>query len=120
MPMLAVAVYGMGFGTAIEPSMQILMFTSYLRFGIIGFSTAVYADRGEMECDEVVYCHYKDPSILLRDLGMQGSQPSTQALALLVFIFFFRVTAYLALRHRLSLQFSTRLLTYLAKVLRQR
>lgn len=121
-PMLAVAVYGMGFGTAIEPIMQALMYTSYLRFGIIGLATSVYKDRDEMICDpeEATYCHYQDPSILLRDLGMLGSKPGIQALVLLAFIVLYRITAFLALRYRLSLEFSTRLLTYLSKVLRRR
>lgn len=119
--MLALGAYGMGFGTSIEPFMQALMYTSYLRFGITGLSTALLKDRQNLMCpQEELYCHYKNPAILLRDLGMEGSETINQFLALVGFTIFFRITAYLALRHRLSLNFSTKLFTYISKVLKQR
>lgn len=120
-PLLAVAVYGMGFGTVIEPLMTFFMSVSYLRYGIVGFSSALYGrDRAIMKCDteKDVYCHYQDPSVLLKDLGMAGLSTENQILGLTVFLFLYRATAFLALRYRLTAEFSNKILNYAAKVLR--
>lgn len=122
-PLLAVAVYGMGFGTVIEPFMQFLMSISYLRYGIVGLSSALYGrNRPLMYCDyeKDTYCHYKDPAVLLKDLGMEGMSTESAILGLIVFLFLYRFTAFLALRYRLTAEFSNKILNYVAKVLRHK
>ena len=111
----------MGFGTSVEPFMSFLMSVSYLRYGIVGLSSALYGrDRPIMHCDydKEVYCHYKDPAILLKDLGMEGSTTEGAILGLLGFLLLHRLTAFLALRYRLTDEFSNRILNYVAKILR--
>lgn len=122
-PLLAVAVYGMGFGTVVEPGMQFLMSISYLRYGIVGFSSALYGrGRDIMKCDYEIdtYCHYKDPQLLLKDLGMEGLSTGNQILALTIFLIVYRSTAFLALRYRLTAEFSNKIINIAAKVLRQK
>ncbi|KAJ8721314.1 hypothetical protein PYW07_002089 [Mythimna separata] len=66
-PLLALSCYGMGFGPYIEGSMRALMSASFLRFGVTGFSIALYNNRGLMECPEP-FCLYSDPKLIIRDL----------------------------------------------------
>lgn len=120
-PMLALSVYGMGFGAVIEPLMQFLMALSYLRYGVTAYCNALYGfDRGFLSCDleETNYCHYRDPVLLIKDLGLKGTSYLGQLSGLIVFLIFFRVTAFVALRLRLTAEFSNKLLNYAAKVFR--
>lgn len=122
-PMLVLAVYGMGHGTHLEPVMATLMNFSYLRFGLVGLTSVLYGHgREELYCDtdRVTYCHYQDPKMLLRDLGMQDASTYTQIAGLVGFIVLYRTIAYLALRYRLTVEFSNRLLSYVAKILRRK
>ncbi|XP_052132803.1 ATP-binding cassette subfamily G member 4 [Frankliniella occidentalis] len=119
-PMLVLSVYGMGYGKNAELIYEWLMSLSYLRFGLVGFALSLYSgDRDLMHCDEdkVVYCHYANPNLLLRDLGMEGLSSYMQMLNLLVYMVVFRLAAFLALRYRLTVEFSSRILNYLRKII---
>lgn len=72
-PLLALACYGMGYRAAIEPVMKVLISFSYLRFGVVGFSATLFSNRELLNCDEI-YCHYRDPELLLKDMGMVGEE----------------------------------------------
>lgn len=109
----------MGFGPYIENFMKILMSASYLRYGLTGFSLALYEHRPLMDCSEV-YCHYADPVILLRDLGMANDSYGIQVAGLLVFTVIHRVMAYFTLRYRLTQEFSSKFMTYISKYLKHR
>jgi len=67
-PLLVLSVYGMGYGKSMQPIFEYMMNLSYLRFSLVGFAVSLYSnDRPFMHCeDEVLYCHYKDPKLLLR------------------------------------------------------
>lgn len=120
-PMVALAIYGMGYGPVIEPFMLFLMKFTFIRYGIVGLAKTLYGlDRGLMDCSDELYCHYKDPSLLLRDLGMHDQSYSAQLLGLCVFVVFYRFLAYMGLRYRLTSEFSNRLMIYARKILRQK
>lgn len=122
-PLLALAVYGMGHGEAIEGSMSFLMSLSYLRYGLVAITTSLYGNnRPLLSClgSEIEYCHYKDPKLLLRDLGMADTTTLGQLLALFAFAVIYRFVAYLALRYRLTSEFSNQVLNYVAKILRHK
>lgn len=122
-PMLVLAVYGMGYGKEVEPMYAYLMQLSYLRFGLVGIALSLYSgDRPPMHCDDnkVPYCHYSNPKLLLRDLGMEGLSSHVQILNLVVYLVLFRLTAYLALRYRLTVGLSSRLRNYVRKILRHK
>lgn len=111
----------MGSGPVQEPIMQFLMCISYLRYGLVGFTTSIYgSQRSELSCSDEIYCHYKEPELLIRDLGMEGDTFKTQLFGLCVCIFVFRGLAYLFLRYRLTAEFSNRILNYVSKVLRHK
>lgn len=122
-PLLALAAYGMGHGEAIEGSMSFLMGLSYLRYGIVAITSSLYGhNRPLLSCpeNETDYCHYKDPKLLLRDLGMADTTTLEQILALFAFAVIYRFVAYLALRYRLTSEFSIQVLNYIAKILRHK
>lgn len=109
----------MGFGQYIEYFMQLLMSASYLRYGLSGFSLALYQHRPKMECTKE-FCLYADPNLLLRDVGMAHDSYGLQIVGLLAFTFIHRVIAYFALRYRLTAEFSNKFMTYISKFLKHR
>ncbi|CAH0387981.1 unnamed protein product [Bemisia tabaci] len=120
-PLLAVAVYGMGFGSVIEPFMQFLMNLSFIRYGLVALSVTLYQNRPLMECKESeLYCHYKNPRLLLRDLGMEDIDRTNEMISLSVFIVLFRIAAFSALRYRLTTEFSSKFMRIINKVLRKK
>ncbi|XP_026752084.1 ATP-binding cassette subfamily G member 4-like [Galleria mellonella] len=118
-PLLALCCYGMGFGPYIETSMKFLMSASYLRYGLSGFSIALYQNRGPMECN-VEFCLYNNPKLILRDVGMANDNYGFQILGLLVFTAIHRSLAYFALRHRLTAEASNKFIAYISKFLKHR
>ena len=122
-PLLAVAVYGMGHGDSLEGYMSFLMGLSYIRYGLVAIVLSIYGmNRGELTCEyqEIGYCHYKNPELLLRDLGMADATLWGQIIALLSFTVAYRIVAYLVLRYRLTSEFSNQILNYAAKILRHK
>jgi hypothetical protein len=121
--MIALALYGLGHSEAIEGSMSFLMGLSYLRYGLVAITNSLYGhNRPPLNCieSESDYCHYKDPKLLLRDLGMADTTTLGQILALFGFAVIYRLVAYLALRYRLTSEFSNQVLNYIAKILRHK
>uniref|UniRef100_A0A2S2RAU7 ATP-binding cassette sub-family G member 1 n=1 Tax=Sipha flava TaxID=143950 RepID=A0A2S2RAU7_9HEMI len=119
-PMLALAVYGMGYGLVIEPLMETLMATSFLRYSLVGILTSLFGDgRADLACNKAdLYCHYKNPDLLLRDLGMSGRSITNQFIGLTVFGVLFRVAAYYAIKLRMMNQPLRKIPLYFKKFLR--
>ncbi|XP_013185297.1 ATP-binding cassette subfamily G member 4 [Amyelois transitella] len=118
-PLLCLCCYGMGFGPYIEKTMKALMSASYLRYGLSGLSLALYQNRGPMQCNED-FCLYYDPKLILRDVGMADDSYGMQMAGLLIFTFIHRLLAYLALRYRLTAEFSNKFMAYISKFLKHR
>lgn len=116
-PLLAFAMYGMGFRDAIEPHMRVLMSFSYVRFGVTGYCNTLFNARAPLECEDEIYCHYNNPNELMRDMGMAGSNYLTQVLAVLGYMILFRVIAYAGLKYRMSAEFSTKIAYYATKII---
>lgn len=117
-PLLVLCIYGLGYGSQVEPYMKIVMSVSYLRFGLVGLINSIYEKRPLMDCFDEVYCHYKDPELFLRDIGMDNSSYVIQVVALLLFCLLFRMIAFTALRYRLTSEFSNKILNYATKILK--
>ncbi|KAJ0175781.1 hypothetical protein K1T71_008940 [Dendrolimus kikuchii] len=118
-PLLALCCYGLGFGPYIETSMKILMSASYLRYGVTGYSLALYQHRPLMDCN-IEFCLYSDTTLILRDLGMTNDIYVVQVVGLLAFTVLHRMLAYLALRYRLTAEFSNKFMSYISKFLKHR
>lgn len=119
-PLLALSVYGLGFGPRIETLMYVLMRFSYLRYGLAGLCISLYTNRSHMECSSEPYCHYGDPKVLMRDLGMADASYLYETTGLLCFAIVHRMAAYLALHLRLEEEFSDRIRKYLLILLRNK
>lgn len=73
-PLMLLAVYGLGNGTANTPIyMKLLMYLSYLRYGLEAFIITIYGgDREDMKCPEdEIYCHYNKPKVIIQIAGME-------------------------------------------------
>lgn len=92
-PILMLSYLGMGYGVRTVPFQEILMRLSFLRLSLVGVVTTLfYHDRAPMHCinDVHPYCHYQDPSLLVRDLGMGGEVTLYNLLGLLGYLLLFR------------------------------
>ncbi|XP_068085364.1 ATP-binding cassette subfamily G member 4 [Anabrus simplex] len=119
-PLLAMSVIGMGYGTSVKPFMKLLRSLSFMRYSLVGMSLSIFGmNRQDMDC-AATYCYHQDPKILLRDLGMAGDSIYVQFLVMAGFYTFYRVAAFLALRYRLSLEFSARLHALVHRILRRK
>ncbi|XP_076274521.1 ATP-binding cassette subfamily G member 4-like [Rhynchophorus ferrugineus] len=118
-PLLALACYGMGYRSTIEPVMKVIMGLSYLRYGVVGLTITIFANREPMDCDEY-YCHYRDPDLLLRDMGMLDENRPIQLYALIAFTVFFRILAYCTLKFQLTSELKNQIVYLAAKIVRQK
>lgn len=101
--------------------MLFIMKFTFIRYAVVGLAKTLYGlDRELMDCSDELYCHYKDSSLLLRDLGMLDSPFVTQFVGLFTFTVLFRVLAYMGLRYRLTSEFSHKVLFYIKKILRHK
>lgn len=119
-PLAALAIYGMGYRNDIEPIMKTVMTISYLRFGIVGLNDILLNDRSPLKCSDALYCHYKDPQLLMRDMGMAGTKSGYQLAALLFFTILFRIVGFVALRYRLTAEFSIKFVNYATKIFKHK
>ncbi|KAJ8922550.1 hypothetical protein NQ315_007580 [Exocentrus adspersus] len=94
-----------GFGVSLRDLPYYLYwgsYISYLRFGLEGIVGAVYGlDRGEIACPEDMYCHYKYPKKFLQDVAVRADQFDNDVIALILFLFVLRISAYVILRYKL-------------------
>jgi hypothetical protein len=71
-PLMLFAVQGIGDETPLPIYRQIIMYVSYIRYGLEGLIVATYGyNRGKLPCPEgeMFYCHYAVPRQLLRSMG---------------------------------------------------
>lgn len=100
--------------------MKIIIYTSYLRVAMIAVVQSVLGNRPPLECSDEIYCYYQDPNRLLRDVGMENSSYTAHILGLIAYVILFRLIAYLALRFRLTSEFSRIIVNYVKNLFRYR
>lgn len=107
-PMMLLAVYGIGYGKGvmIPTYIRALMSVSYLRYGLEGIIAAIYHyDREDMICpDEEVYCQYRNAKYLMITMGFEGANFLVSVVALVFFYLLFNAAAFYLIRERLSLR----------------
>ncbi|KAF5308851.1 hypothetical protein FQR65_LT00551 [Abscondita terminalis] len=119
-PLIILCFHGLGYGSSITPYMRIIMGVSYVRFAVVAGMVAILENRGPFECLEDVFCYYKDPDHILKDLGMLHSSYGWNMLGLAIYALLFRIIAFFAIRYRLTAQFSTsRIPNYISKLLKR-
>ncbi|XP_075224617.1 ATP-binding cassette subfamily G member 4-like isoform X2 [Lycorma delicatula] len=120
---LMVSIHGMGYGLYITQFMQNIMKLSFLRFSLVGMITCLYQNgRAPLECKDEIhpYCHYKDPYMLVRDLGMAKQNIVNQIFGLIGYLLLFRLVAFLSLRYNLTLDFRSHVFGYAKKMFKRK
>ncbi|CAB0013966.1 unnamed protein product [Nesidiocoris tenuis] len=103
-PLMLLASYSFGVGSEGIPLwIYIGMQLSYLRFGIEGLVTSIYSEgRAQMSCPpEEIYCQYKAPIYILKELGMEDSNYYKAAILVFVYFIIFKCISFFVLRQRL-------------------
>lgn len=109
----------MGYRAAIEPFMKALMSLSYLRYGLVGICNAIFDEREPLECNEI-YCHYRNPEVLMMDMGMGKQDIVTQFGVIIGFMLFFRLFGYIVLKCRMNVELSNKIAHVAHKIIRQK
>ncbi|CAG9578109.1 unnamed protein product [Danaus chrysippus] len=88
---------------AIPSYLQWLTYLSYVRYGFEGAMLSVYGfGREKLHCS-LPYCHYRSPSLFLKEMTMDKANFWVDVGALCGFFVFIRVISYLVLRFKLKM-----------------
>ncbi|XP_034826769.1 ATP-binding cassette sub-family G member 4 [Maniola hyperantus] len=88
---------------AIPSYLQWLTYLSYVRYGFEGAMLSVYGfGREKLHCSEA-YCHFRTPSLFLKEMTMDHANFWVDVGALSAFFVFIRVISYLVLRFKLKM-----------------
>lgn len=105
-PLMLLAVYGIGYGREIEipPYIKIVMSFSYLRYGLEGLIDAMYSyDREDTICpDGEVFCMFAKAKFLKMVLGFEEVNFFVSIVALIMYYALFTVTAFYMIKIRIS------------------
>ncbi|XP_029159286.1 ATP-binding cassette sub-family G member 1-like [Nylanderia fulva] len=103
--MILNAVQGFGDFTPLPIHRTLIMYSSYIRYGLEALTVSMYGfDRPRLPCPvEEVYCHFSSPKEIFRTIGLQN-EPNywLDMLALLIILFICKVTLYYLLRQRVQ------------------
>lgn len=105
-PLMLLAVYGIGYGREIElsPLIKLFMSFSYLRYGLEGLIDAMYGyNREDTICpDSEVYCMFAKANFLKMVLGFEDVSFLVSIVALCMYYVLFTVTAFYMIKIRIS------------------
>lgn len=105
-PLMLLAVYGIGFGRDIQVPvyMRIIMSFSYLRYGLEGLIDAMYGyNRGDSLCpDSEQYCLFNKADFLKTTLGFDDANFFVSVVALFLYYLLFTIGAFYMIKMRLS------------------
>lgn len=105
-PLMLLAVYGIGYGReiVISPYVKVMMSFSYLRYGLEGLIDAMYSyDRADTVCPEgEVYCMFAKAKFLKMVLGFEDVNFLVSIVALIMYYLLFTITAFYMIKIRIS------------------
>nr|WHB18096.1 ATP-binding cassette sub-family G [Dioryctria abietella] len=110
-PLMLLAVYGIGYGDLPIPLIwKLARSCSFLRYGIEGLVVAIYGPpRDDLICpDHVDYCEYKNIAAFVKLMGMSGVSFWADFGILILILFAMNLTGYYLLRQRLSPNYAFR------------
>ncbi|XP_034952375.1 ATP-binding cassette sub-family G member 1-like [Chelonus insularis] len=102
-PLMLVAVQGLGSPEPLPIYRTLVMYLSYIRYGLEALIVATYGyDREKLPCPpEEDYCHYRVPRELLRAMGMEHCDFWVDFGALIAILIILKVIAFYLLKQRL-------------------
>ncbi|KAL6438404.1 hypothetical protein ACFW04_004497 [Cataglyphis niger] len=87
---------------AIPVYLRWITYLSYIRYGFEGTALTVYGyGREKLKCFQV-YCHFKNPEVILEELDMLDADFTLDILALLLIFVVLRIAAYFFLRWKIK------------------
>ncbi|XP_031623711.1 ATP-binding cassette sub-family G member 1 [Contarinia nasturtii] len=86
------------------PAMKVFTYVSTHAYGLEALVLSVYDhNREDISCPEdILYCHYKNPKMIIRELGMNASNYEMDVSMIFVHLVLFKVLAYFMLKRRLK------------------
>lgn len=102
-PLMLVAVQGLGETQDLPIYRKLIMYLSYIRYGLEGLITALYGfNRGTLYCPPTeILCEFGAPPVLLQTMQMKHAVFWIDFLALIIILVFLKITTYYLLRQRL-------------------
>lgn len=120
-PLLALAVYGMGYRASIEPFYKVLMTLTYIRNGVVGICNSLFYERAPLFCgNDEIYCHYARPDILMADMAIPLMHYRYQLGIICISMILFRIIGYFSLKCRLNNDLVARIMFYVKKIMKQK
>ncbi|XP_061730001.1 ATP-binding cassette sub-family G member 1-like isoform X1 [Cydia pomonella] len=110
-PLMLLAVYGIGYGDTPAPLFwRLARACSFMRYGIEGLVVAIYGPpRDDLICpDHVDYCEFKNVKFFVKLMGMSGVSFWTDLGVLLLMLCAMNLAGYYLLRQRLSPNYAFR------------
>ncbi|XP_063361434.1 ATP-binding cassette sub-family G member 1-like [Cydia amplana] len=110
-PLMLLAVYGIGYGDVPAPLFwRMARACSFMRYGIEGLIVAIYGPpRDDLICpDHVDYCEYKNVKYFVKLMGMSGVSFWMDLGVLLLMLCAMNMAGYYLLRQRLSPNYAFR------------
>lgn len=104
-PLMLLAVYGIGFGPIEMPTyMRIIMSLSFIRYGLEGIIAATYGyNRSDTICpDTETFCMFSKADYLKNFLGFKDADYLVSISGLLLYYVLFTVAAFFMIKIRLS------------------
>ncbi|XP_055387356.1 ATP-binding cassette sub-family G member 4 [Condylostylus longicornis] len=76
---------------------------SYLRYALEGYVGSIYGEKREaLECERMIYCHYRHPEKFLYEVAMRGDKFWFNFYALVIIIVLLRLGAYVVLKLKIK------------------
>ncbi|XP_034187738.2 ATP-binding cassette sub-family G member 1 isoform X1 [Osmia lignaria lignaria] len=102
-PLMLVAVQGLGEMQDLPFYRKLIMYLSYIRYGLEGLITALYGfNREQLYCPPTeIFCEYSAPRLLLQIMQMEHVVFWVDFLALIIILILLKILTYYLLRQRL-------------------
>ncbi|XP_047987028.1 ATP-binding cassette sub-family G member 1-like isoform X2 [Leguminivora glycinivorella] len=120
-PLMLLAVYGIGYGDMPAPLFwRMARACSFMRYGIEGLVVAIYGPpRDDLICpDHVDYCEYKNVKYFVKLMGMSGVSFWTDFGVLMLMLCAMNMAGYYLLRQRLSPNYAFRAIKIIGRFIK--
>ncbi|RZC42506.1 ABC tran, AAA 21, and/or DUF258 domain containing protein, partial [Asbolus verrucosus] len=100
---------------------KILNAVTYMRGGVIGLSSALFYKREPLMCPkDVIYCHYSQLDTFMKDMSIPETDYKYHLGHILIFMMLFHLMTYVSLKFRLDSELSSKILSYVNKIVKHK
>ncbi|KAL2732539.1 ATP-binding cassette sub-family G member 1-like [Vespula maculifrons] len=121
-PLMLLSVQGMGDPEPMPIYRTIVMYSSYLRYGLEGLIVATYGyNREKLPCPiEEIYCHYSAPKELLRTMKMEHTVFWIDITVLIIILIILKAITFYLLRQRIQPNKTFQALQLIGRIVKNR